>query len=107
MIIQPEFLSAQTQTAPDTLNDKDRTSVFSGNGSFNDLVFSAFENVSERTINLKNAISTISESSQLTGNPENLLILQKYIIEYTNYLSLISTISRKGIATIETLEKAQ
>lgn len=107
MKLQPEFLSTLTQTTPDTLNDKDHTSIFSGNASFNDFVSSAFENVSERTTNLKNVISTISESSQLTGNPENLLILQKYINEYTNYVSLISTISRKGIGTIETLEKAQ
>ncbi|MFT8211956.1 MAG: type III secretion system inner rod subunit SctI [Symbiopectobacterium sp.] len=36
-----------------------------------------------------------------------MLQLQSYLGEYSNYVSLISTLARKGVATIETLEKAQ
>ncbi|ADP12402.1 Type III secretion apparatus protein [Erwinia sp. Ejp617] len=106
MKYHPEILSSLTRLAPDTLNNGVETTVISHDQSFNDLVFSSFKDFSENNIHHKSMINKLTESSQLTGNPEYLLKLQNYIGEYTNYISLVTSIARKGISAIETLEKS-
>jgi len=75
--------------------------------NFNDLVSNAYQQVSEHESQLKERIDLISSSPQLTSNPESLLKLQNYIGDLTNYISLVSTVARKTVTTIETLEKSQ
>ncbi|CCP03017.1 Type III secretion system protein PrgJ [Erwinia amylovora Ea644] len=100
-------LSSLIRLAPDTLKNEADNTIISHNQTFNDLVSSTFKDLSENNIHYKSMINTLSESSQLTANPEYLAKLQNYVGEYTNYISLVTTLARKGISAIETLEKSQ
>ncbi len=75
--------------------------------TFSMLVSNTFKQMSETDEQFKLAINTLSNSPHFTSNPEALLQLQSYLGEYSNYVSLISTLARKGVSAIETLEKAQ
>ncbi|WP_042958944.1 type III secretion system inner rod subunit SctI [Erwinia tasmaniensis] len=107
MNLKTKFQSNLTQSLPNTLKDNDHTSVFSHNASFSDFVSNTFENSSEHRISFDNVLNKFNQPHESTDNPENLLMLQAYINEYSNYVSMISSVVRKGIGTIETLEKAQ
>ncbi|MFB5172767.1 type III secretion system inner rod subunit SctI [Erwinia amylovora] len=107
MSYHPVNLSSLIRLAPDTLNNEAENTIISHNQTFNDLVSSTFKDFSEKNIHYKSMINTLSESPQLTGNPEYLARLQNYVGEYTNYISLVTTLARKGISAIETLEKSQ
>lgn len=75
--------------------------------AFSTLVSTTFKKMSETDEQFKQAINALSHSPQFSSSPETLLQLQSYLGEYSNYVSLISTLARKGVSTIETLEKAQ
>jgi len=80
-------------------------SVFDGN--FDDMVLNTFKKVSQTDTQFKNAIDSMSHAANFDSNPQRLIELQQYIGEYTNYVSLVSALARKGVSTIETLEKSQ
>lgn len=75
--------------------------------NFTNLVSKEFNKVSESNEQYKDVINNLSQSPRFTSDPEKLLMLQNYIGEYTNYVSLVSTLARKAVSTIETLEKSQ
>lgn len=75
--------------------------------AFSVLVSNTFKQMGETDEKFKQAINTLSNSPAFSNSPEALLQLQNYLGEYSNYVSLISTLARKGVSTIETLEKAQ
>lgn len=83
----------------------DSTSVH--DQAFSMLVSNTFKQMGETDEQFKQAINALSNSPQFSSSPEALLQLQRYLGEYSNYVSLISTLARKGVSTIETLEKAQ
>jgi len=102
-----DALSALTRISPDTLNPDDSLSVSVHDTNFNNLVSSTFTKVSETDAQFKHVINTLSQSPHYTSDPEKLQMLQNYIGEYSNYVSLVSTLARKAVSTIETLEKSQ
>lgn len=75
--------------------------------AFSMLVSTTFKQMGETDEQFKQAINALSNSPAFSSNPEALLQLQSYLGEYSNYVSLISTLARKGVSAIETLEKAQ
>ncbi|MEW5290501.1 MULTISPECIES: type III secretion system inner rod subunit SctI [Erwinia] len=75
--------------------------------NFNNLVSSTFNKISETNAQFKDAINALSETPKFTSDPEKLAILQNYVGEYTNHISLVSALARKAVSTIETLEKSQ
>ncbi|MBN3264698.1 type III secretion system inner rod subunit SctI [Pectobacterium brasiliense] len=85
----------------------DNSSSFIHDQNFNNLVSSTFEKTSKKDIELQNIINILSQSPEYTSNPQTLSTLQFFIAEYSNYVSLVSTLARKGVSTIETLVKAQ
>lgn len=102
-----EALSALTRLSPDSISPKDNLSISVHDQNFNNLVSSTFTKVSETDAQFKNVINTLSQSPHFTSDPEKLQMLQNYIGEYSNYVSLVSTIARKAVSTIETLQKSQ
>jgi len=102
-----EALSALTRLSPHGINPEDNTSVTVHDQYFNNLVASTFKKISDTDMQFKNVINTLSQSPQYTSDPQKLLMLQSYIGEYSNYVSLDSTLARKGVSTIETLGKSQ
>lgn len=100
-------ISALTHLSPHETETGDNamTRVFDQN--FNKLVSNAFLQFSETDMQYKQVINTLSHSPEFTSDPRALLQLQVYLGEYSNYVSLVSTLARKGVSTIETLEKAQ
>ncbi|HIE5387473.1 TPA: type III secretion system inner rod subunit SctI [Enterobacter cancerogenus] len=102
-----EALSALTRLSPKGINPEDTTSVTVHDQYFNNLVASTFNKISDTDMQFKNVINTLSQSPQFTSDPQKLLMLQSYIGEYSNYVSLVSTLARKGVSTIETLGKSQ
>lgn len=102
-----ETLSALTKLTPNSINPEDNLSVSVHDNNFNNLVSSTFIKVSETDAKFKNVINTLSQSPHYTSNPEKLQLLQNYLGEYSNYVSLVTTLARKVVSTIETLEKSQ
>ncbi|XTZ39291.1 type III secretion system inner rod subunit SctI [Salmonella enterica] len=102
-----EALTALTDLTPYTPIAEDQLSVTVHDQNFNNLVSSAFNKISETHVQYKDMINALSQSPRFTSDPKALAILQSYIGEYTNYVSLVSTLARKGVSTIETLEKSQ
>jgi len=102
-----EALSALTRLSPNTINPEDNLSVNIHDRNFNNLVSGTFTKVSETDAQFKNVINTLSQSPHYTSSPEKLQMLQNYLGEYSNYVSLISALARKAVSTIETLEKSQ
>lgn len=102
-----EVLSELTQLSPNTISPEDNLSISIHDRNFNDLVSNTFTKVTETDMQFKNVINTLSQSPHYTSNPEKLQMLQNYIGEYSNYVSLVSTLARKAVSTIETLEKSQ
>ncbi|KML20831.1 type III secretion system protein [Leclercia adecarboxylata] len=102
-----EALSALTRLTPHSINPEDNTSTKVHDQNFNHLISSTFNKISETDTQFKNVINTLSQSPHFTSDPQKLLMLQSYIGEYSNYVSLVSTLSRKGVSIIETLEKSQ
>lgn len=76
-------------------------------GTTSQLVSSAFKQLSEQDLDFKQMINALSSSPETTSNPEKLAQLQSIIGEYSNYVSLVSNIAKKGVNTVETLGKAQ
>ncbi|EAB7892617.1 type III secretion system protein [Salmonella enterica subsp. enterica serovar Newport] len=103
MILQPDLLTNLTKLTLDKCESGDTVSVYENN--YSDIVSGLFNKVSETDLYFKNSINSLN-SVQLTSNPQYLLLLQKYLGEYSNYVSLVSTLARKGVSTIETLEKS-
>lgn len=102
-----EALPALTKLTPHNPALDDNLSVTVYDQNFNNLVSSTFNKISETDAQYQNVINTLSQSQQFTSDPQKLLMLQSYIGEYSNYVSLVSTLARKGVSTIETLEKSQ
>jgi len=102
-----QALSSLTQLTPYSSSVDNSTSTAVHDGNFNNLVSSAFNKISETSMQYKDVINALSHSEQFSSDPKSLLMLQSYIGEYSNYVSLVSTLVRKGVATIETLEKSQ
>lgn len=102
-----EALLALTRLSPHGNNPENNTSVTVHNQYFNNLVASTFNKISDTDMQFKDVINTLSHSPQFTSDPKKLLMLQNYIGEYSNYVSLVSTLARKGVGTIETLGKSQ
>ncbi|RJL48611.1 type III secretion system inner rod subunit SctI [Pectobacterium carotovorum] len=102
-----EALSSLTRLTPYTSAPEDNSSIRVHDQNFNNLVSSTFNKISETDVQFKNAINALSQSPEYTSDPQKLLVLQSYIGEYSNYVSLVSTLARKGVSTIETLEKSQ
>lgn len=107
MSLPTQALSSLTKLTPYTAEPEDNLSVSVHDQNFNNLVSSSFKKISETDMQYKDVINTLSQSPQFTSDPQALLMLQSYIGEYSNYVSLVSTIARKGVSTIETLEKSQ
>lgn len=89
------------------INYDGNVSVTAHAQNFNLLVSRTFNKVNETETQFKNVIDTLSQSPYFTSDPEKLQMLQNYIGEYSNYISLVSTLARKAVSTIETLEKSQ
>ncbi|WP_299999381.1 type III secretion system inner rod subunit SctI [uncultured Cedecea sp.] len=102
-----EALSSLTKLTSYSSLDTDHHSVSVHDNNFNNLVSSTFNKLSETNTQYKEMINSLSHSENFSSDPQTLLRLQSYIGEYSNYISLISTLARKGVATIETLEKSQ
>lgn len=102
-----EALSSLTKLTSYSSVDTDTNYVAVHDSNFNNLVSSAFNQISDTHTQYKDMINFLSHSDNFTSNPQALLVLQSYIGEYSNYVSLVSTLARKGVATIETLEKSQ
>lgn len=102
-----ESLLSLVQLSPDSLNQEDSSSVSVHDRNFNNFVSNAFNKVSDTDLQLKSMINALSNSPENTSDPEKLQLLQNYLGDYTNYVSLVSTVARKTVNTIETLEKAQ
>lgn len=100
-------IEALTRLSPHGITPEDNTSVTVHDQYFNNLVASTFNKISDTDMQFKNVINTLSQSPQFTSDPQKLLMLQSYIGEYSNYVSLVSTLARKGVSTIETLGKSQ
>lgn len=102
-----DAISSLTRLSYDNSNHEDNLSVSVHNQSFNNLVSSSFMQVNETDAQFKNVINTLSQSPHFTSDPDKLQMLQNYLGEYSNYVSLVSTLARKAVSTIETLEKSQ
>ena len=102
-----EALSSLTKLTTYTPLDTDNSSVTVHDNNFNNLVSSAFNEISETNAQYKDMINSLSHSENFSSDPQTLLMLQSYLGDYSNYVSLVSTLARKGLATIETLEKSQ
>ena len=101
-----EALLTLTKLSPNSINPEDCLSVSVHDQNFNNLVSSTFYKVSETDMQFKNVINTLSQSPYYTSNPEKLQLLQNYLGEYSNYVSLVSTLAHKVVNTIETLDKS-
>ena len=102
-----EALSSLTRLSANSETTDENVSVTVHDQNFNNLVSSTFNKISDSDSQFKSVINTLSQSPHYTSNPQKLLMLQNYIGEYSNYVSLVSTLARKGVSTIETLEKSQ
>ncbi|HFT1247468.1 TPA: type III secretion system inner rod subunit SctI [Escherichia coli] len=102
-----EALTALTKLTPSSATSENNLSIVVHDQNFNNLVSSAFNKISETDVQFKNVINELSQSPRFTSAPQKLLMLQSYLGEYSNYVSLVSTLARKGVSTIETLEKSQ
>jgi len=102
-----DSLSSLTKLTPYTSSVDDNLSISAHDNQFNNLVSSSFNQISETSTQFKDVINALSQSDQFSSDPHSLLLLQSYIGEYSNYISLVSTLARKGVTTIETLEKSQ
>lgn len=102
-----DALSALTKLSPHNSEPEENFSVAIQDQNFNNLVSSTFNKISETDLEFKNVINTLSQSPEFTSDPQKLLMLQNYIGEYSNYVSLVSALARKGVGTIETLVKSQ
>jgi len=102
-----EALSSLTKLTNYTPLDTESSSIAVHDSHFSNLVSSAFSKISETNTQYKEMINSLSHSENFSSDPQTLLRLQSYIGEYSNYVSLVSTLARKGVATIETLEKSQ
>lgn len=96
-----------TQLTPEENDWEETGSMRVHDQAFSMLVSNTFRQMSETDEQFKQAINTLSNSPLFSSSPVALLQLQNYLGEYSNYVSLISTLARKGVSTIETLEKAQ
>ncbi|CAK8744321.1 hypothetical protein SODG_007413 [Sodalis praecaptivus] len=65
-------------------------------GTTSQLVSSTFKQLSEQDLDFKQMINALSSSPETTSNPEKLSQLQSLIGEYSNYVSLVSTLAKKG-----------
>lgn len=102
-----EALSSLTKLTPYTSIEADSSSISIHDGNFNNLVSSAFNKISKTNTQYKDVINSLTDAVNFSSDPKSLVMLQSYIGEYSNYVSLVSTLARKGVATIETLEKSQ
>lgn len=100
-------LSSLTQlTSKNSLKTEERYNLVH-DSQFNNIVSSAFSKISETSTQYKEVINALSNEPYFSSDSKTLLQLQNYIGEYTNYISLVSTLARKGVTTIETLGKSQ
>ncbi len=96
-----------TQLTPEENDWQESSSMRVHDQTFSTLVSTTFKQMGETDEQFKQVINALSNSPRFSSSPEALLQLQSYLGEYSNYVSLISTLARKGVSTIETLEKAQ
>ncbi|EXU76570.1 type III secretion system inner rod subunit SctI [Erwinia mallotivora] len=102
-----EIVSSLTKITPYDSAVEDSLSASVQDHNFNNLVTSTFNKISETNAQYKDVINALSETPNFTSDPEKLAILQNYVGEYTNHISLVSALVRKSVSTIETLEKSQ
>lgn len=102
-----DALSSLTKLTPYTSVESYSNSVSVHDGNFDNFVSSAFNKISDTTTQYKDAINTMTNAANFSSDPQALVMLQSYLGEYNNYVSLVSTLARKGVAMIETLEKSQ
>ena len=102
-----DAISQLTKLGSDNLSDANTSSVSVYDKNFSSMVSSAFSKVNDTDMQYKDVINAMSQSPHFTSNPEKLAQLQEYLGEYTNYVSLVSTLAHKATSTVETLEKAQ
>lgn len=102
-----QAISALTQLSPQDSEGGDNSATQIFGHDFNAFVANAFQQFSETDVQYKQVINALSNSPEFTSNPGTLLQLQLYLGEYSNYVSLVSTLARRGVSTVETLEKSQ
>lgn len=102
----PDVLSSFTKLSSASQAAADSFSAEVHDQNFNNLVVNTFKNISESNAQYKDMINMLSQSPHFTSDPQKLLMLQDYLGEYTNHTSLVSTLARKGVSTIETLVKS-
>lgn len=102
-----ETLLGLTRLMPEESVSDTNVSLSVHNQKFNNLVSDSFKELSQTDKQFKDVINAISQSPQLSSNPQYLLKLQNALGEYSNYVTLVGTLSRKVVDTISTLEKAQ
>ncbi|MGN7915539.1 type III secretion system inner rod subunit SctI [Enterobacter sp. 22466] len=80
--------------------------ALSSEGHLDNFISQAYHQLSQQDAQYKNAINALS-APQMTSDPNMLAQLQVRLGEYSNYISLVTTLARKSVSTVETLEKAQ
>ncbi|EKC7685917.1 type III secretion system inner rod subunit SctI [Salmonella enterica] len=105
MIHKINFLAELTGLSLESTKNNLSVDIDSYEGNFNNFVSEAFNKLSKADLEYKENINILN-SPLMTSNPKFLFQLQKYLGEYSNYVSLVSTLARKGVSTIETLEKS-
>lgn len=102
------FISSRINdlTSP-TDAQEDLSSVDTSDKNFKKLVLDYFTEVNSTDSGFNNEIGRLIQIPGSANDPETLLSWQNYLGDYNNYISLVSTLSRKAVSSIETLEKSQ
>lgn len=102
-----EALSSLTKKTIDTGTHLDigDNSVSVHDGNFKSMVSSLFDEFSSTHSQIKNEINYLTHSKNFSSDPETLLRIQNISGEYSNSVLLISTLTRKLLAAVETLGK--
>ncbi|EDR9399009.1 type III secretion system protein [Salmonella enterica subsp. enterica] len=103
MIYANSMLTNLTRLSLENHDDNLSVNVYDRN--FHSFVAATFDKLSTDDLDYKKMINSLN-MPESTSNPENLFKLQAFLGEYSNYVSLVSTLARKGVSTIETLEKS-
>lgn len=67
----------------------------------------SLQNINDKSNNMKNGIENQLDNPLDLTRPENLLAFQTNISDYNIYISLVSTVARKAVSSVETLVKGQ
>ncbi|NEG59865.1 type III secretion system inner rod subunit SctI [Pantoea agglomerans] len=100
-------LTALIKITPTTAESDNSQSITVHDNNMHNMVGNLYRQMSGTEDQYKSMINTLSQSPEFTSNPESLLKLQSYLREYPNYIALVSSLARKSVNAVETLEKAQ